>query len=120
MTKKMSFGELVMAQCRRNQFEIRARSTFFGYATLHILERVAFHCIDCPRCEHQEDMYPIHTPSQILTLQGCGQPRHDAVMETATSANLEAFDDEDRATAKLYIQKAAQAAEAWQQTIGGM
>ena len=65
-------------------------------------------------------MYPIHTTAQILTLQGCGQPRHDAVMETATSANLEAFDDEDRATAKLYIQKAAQAAEAWQQTIGGM
>ena len=35
MTKKMSFGELVMAQSRRKQFEIWARSTFFGYATLH-------------------------------------------------------------------------------------
>ena len=33
---------------------------------------------------------------------------------------LEALDDEDRATAKLYVKKAAQAAdEAWQHTVDG-
>ena len=32
-----------------------------------------------------------------------------------------ALDDKDKATAKLYVQKAVQAAEAaWQQTIGGL
>ena len=42
------------------------------------------------------------------------------VIETATSTNLDALDDEDRATAKLYVQKAAQAADkARQQTVGG-
>ena len=36
-------------------------------------------------------------------------------------AYLSALDDEDQATAKLCVQKAAQAAdEAWQQTIGGL
>ena len=34
-----------------------------------------------------------------------------AVIETATSTYLGALDDEDRATAKLYVQKAVQAAE---------
>ena len=44
-----------------------------------------------------------------------------AVIETATSTYLSALDDEDQATAKLYVQKATQAAdEAWQQTIGGL
>ena len=43
-----------------------------------------------------------------------------AVVEAATATNLEALDDEDKATAKLYIQKAAQAAdEARQQTAEG-
>ena len=44
-----------------------------------------------------------------------------AVIETATSTCFGALDNEDKATAKLYVQKAAQAAdEAWQQTIGGL
>ena len=42
-----------------------------------------------------------------------------AVIETATSAYLDALDSEDQAMAKLYVQKAAQEASeaAWQQTI---
>ena len=48
------------------------------------------------------------------------ETRLDAVIATATSTYLEALDDKDRATAKLYVQKAAQAIEeAWQQTIDG-
>ena len=44
-----------------------------------------------------------------------------AVIETATSTYLGALDDGNQATAKLYVQKAAQTAdEAWQQTIGGL
>ena len=44
-----------------------------------------------------------------------------AVIETALSTYLDALDDEDKATAKLYVQKAAQAAgEARQQTVGGL
>ena len=39
------------------------------------------------------------------------QTRLAAVIETATSTYLEALDDDDRATAKLYVQKAAQAAD---------
>ena len=57
----------------------------------------------------------------------CILPKHlqesrlAAVIETALSACLDALDDEDKATAKLYVQKAAQAAdEACQQTIGGL
>ena len=43
-----------------------------------------------------------------------------AVIETATSTYLEAPDGEDRATAKLHVQKAAQAVdESWQQTVDG-
>ena len=43
-----------------------------------------------------------------------------AVVRAATTTYLEALDDEDKATAKLYIQKAAQAAdESWQQTVQG-
>ena len=34
-----------------------------------------------------------------------------AVIETALSTYLDALDDEDKATAKLYVQKAAQAAD---------
>ena len=46
------------------------------------------------------------------------EARLGVVIETATSTNLGALDDEDRATAKLYVQKAAQAAdESWQQTV---
>ena len=36
--------------------------------------------------------------------------RHAANSETATSTYFGALDDEERATAKLYVQKAAQAA----------
>ena len=44
-----------------------------------------------------------------------------AVIETAISTYFDALDDEDKVTAKLYVQKAAQAAEeSWQQTIGGL
>ena len=49
------------------------------------------------------------------------ETRLAAVIETALSTYLDALDDEDKATAKLYVQKAAQAAdEAWQQTVGGL
>ena len=49
------------------------------------------------------------------------ETRLAAVIETAISTYLDALDDEDKPTAKLYVQKAAQAAdEAWQQTIGGL
>ena len=37
--------------------------------------------------------------------------RFAVVIEAATTADLEAFDDEDKATAKLYVQEAAQAAD---------
>ena len=48
------------------------------------------------------------------------ETRLDAVVETATSDNLDALDSEDQAMAKLYVQKAAQTAnEAWQQAIDG-
>ena len=48
------------------------------------------------------------------------ETRPVAVIDTATTTYLEALDDEDKATAKLYVQKAAQAAEeAWQQTVEG-
>ena len=44
-----------------------------------------------------------------------------AVIETATSTYVGALDEEDRATAQLCVQKAAQAAEeAWRQTFGGL
>ena len=44
-----------------------------------------------------------------------------AVIGTGTSTFLSALDNDEQATAKLYVQKAAQAAdEAWQQTIGGL
>ena len=46
--------------------------------------------------------------------------RLDAVIEAAVTACLVALDDVERATAKSYIQKAAQAAdESWQQTVQG-
>ena len=42
----------------------------------------------------------------------------DVVIETAASSYVDALDSEDQAMDKLYVQKAAQAAnEAWQQTI---
>ena len=48
------------------------------------------------------------------------ETRLAAVIETATSTYLGAVDDEDRATAQLYVRKAAQAAdEALQQTVEG-
>ena len=43
------------------------------------------------------------------------------VIETATSTCLSALDSDEQATAKLYVQKAAQAAdEAWQHTVQGL
>ena len=46
--------------------------------------------------------------------------RLDTVIEAATVVYLEALDGEEKAVAKLYIQKAAQAAdEAWKQTVQG-
>ena len=41
-----------------------------------------------------------------LVLQHPLETRLDAVIATATSTYLDALDDEDRATAKLYVQKA--------------
>ena len=47
--------------------------------------------------------------------------RLTVAIETATSTCPSALDEEDKATAKLYVQKAAQAAdEAWQHTIGDL
>ena len=52
-------------------------------------------------------------PEQIL--EAC----LSEVIETATSTSLSSLDSGEQATAKLYVQKAAQAVnEAWQQTIG--
>ena len=46
--------------------------------------------------------------------------RMDARIEAATAAYLQALDDSEKATAWLYLQKAAQAAdESWQQTVHG-
>ena len=54
-------------------------------------------------------------PEQIL------EARLSEVIETATSTYPSALDNDEQATAKLYVQKAAQAAdEAWQQTIAGL
>ena len=53
-------------------------------------------------------------PEQIL------ETRLSEVFETATPAYLSALDNDEQATARLYVQKAAQAAdEAWQQTVSG-
>ena len=46
-----------------------------------------------------------------LLLQSFLEARLNQVSETATSTDLETLDDGDRATAKLYVQKAAQAAD---------
>ena len=49
------------------------------------------------------------------------EARFSEVIETVTSTYLSALDEDEQATAKLYVQKAAQAAdEAWQQTVGGL
>ena len=49
------------------------------------------------------------------------ETRLTAVIEAAASTHLSGLDDDDQATAKLYVQKAAQAADgAWQQAIGGL
>ena len=54
-------------------------------------------------------------PEQVL------EARLTEVIVTATSTNLSALDNDEQATAKLDVQKAAQAAdEAWQQTVGGL
>ena len=53
-------------------------------------------------------------PEQIL------ETRLSEVIETATSTYFSALDNDEQATAKLYVQKAAQAAdEAWLQTVQG-
>ena len=52
-------------------------------------------------------------PKQIL------EARLFEVIETAASTYLSALDSDEQATTRLYVQKAAKAAdEAWQQTIG--
>ena len=62
----------------------------------------------------QDAVFAGFLPEQSL------ETRLAAVIETVTSTYLSALDDEDKATAKLCVQKATQAAdEAWQQTIGG-
>ena len=49
------------------------------------------------------------------------ETRLAAGIETAISTYLSGLNDGDQATAKLYVQTVAQAAdEAWQQTIGGL
>ena len=49
------------------------------------------------------------------------EARLSEVIETATSTYLSALDNDEQATAKLHVQKTAQAAdEAWQQTIVGL
>ena len=54
-----------------------------------------------------------------LLLQHTLETRLDAAIATTTSTFFDALDDDDRATAKLHVQRAAQVAEeAWQQTIG--
>ena len=51
-------------------------------------------------------------PEQLL------ETRLSGAIESATSTDLSALDSDEQATAKLYVQKAAQAAdEAWQQTV---
>ena len=63
----------------------------------------------------QDAVWAGHLPEQIL------EARLSEVIETATSTYLSSLDSDEQATAKLYVQKAAQAAdEAWQQTIGGL
>ena len=49
------------------------------------------------------------------------QTRLSEVIETATSTYLSALDNDEQATAKLYVHKTAQAAdEAWKQTVSGL
>ena len=53
-------------------------------------------------------------PEQLL------ETRLSEAIETATSTSLSALDNDEQATARLFIQKAAQAAdESWQQTVSG-
>ena len=48
------------------------------------------------------------------------ETRLSEVIDTATSTYLSALDNDEQATARLFIQKAAQAAdESWQQTVSG-
>ena len=64
-----------------------------------------------------ERLFPGLTEDSVT--QATLESRSAAVIETAISTYLSAL-DEDQATAKLFVQKAAQAAEeAWQQTFGG-
>ena len=59
--------------------------------------------------------------SRLVCYHSTLEIRLAAAIETAISTNFGALDDEDKATAKLYVQKADQAAdEAWQQTVGGL
>ena len=53
-------------------------------------------------------------PEQLL------ETRLSEVIETATSTYLSALDNDEQATARLFIQKAAQAADgSWQHTVSG-
>ena len=53
-----------------------------------------------------------------LLLQRPLEARLDVVTETATSTNIATLDDEDRAVAKLYVQKGGPGCM-WQQTTDG-
>ena len=62
----------------------------------------------CIQAMIRDAVWAGHLPEHLL------ETRLTAVIETATSTHLSALDDEDQATAKLYVQKAAQAGdEAW-------
>ena len=55
--------------------------------------------------------------SNARTRSANARTRHDAVIETATSTYVIALDDDDQATAKLYVQKAVQVPEKTRMTI---
>ena len=60
-------------------------------------------------------------PCIQATRRSLGRPEQilARLIETTTSTDHNALDDEDQATAKLFVQRAAQAADgAWQQTLG--
>ena len=67
-----------------------------------------------PRLIWEPSSQPGFLPEQLL------ETRLSEVIETATSTYLSALDNDEQATAWLFIQKAAQAAdESWQHTVSG-
>ena len=58
---------------------------------------------------------------QAFSLEQILEGRLSEVIDTATSTYLSSLDTDEQATLKLYVQKAAQAAEEdWQQTVAGL